>query len=495
MNLLDLKRRFAAGSLTGLARVALAIPLYFILTPYVLHALGTERFGLWAFGTLVISVMTLTDFGFKNALVYYVARNLEDTARINRYFNVAFLLFVAMTMLVFAIAYAAGPLIVRELLNVKIELRDEAAFVLWVTALGFGLRFVALPFQAVVEAHQRHAVSQAILLLWLVVNFVGTLIALNIRPDIYALGAISILSNLVVLAAFITYTKIQFRFLGVDPRRVSASEAKDMVIYGGGIHAATLLIASREPVLKVLIARTQDLAGVATFEIVFRLCTQLVSFVATPLLGTFSAAALLARDRTDELGHVLRPMLGFCLATFVPAILFFASFSESLVSLWLGPDFPQVSAMLPGAFTAFSVYYTTEVLYKSIEGSGWSVYSALVQSIVLSLMVGTFLAWDGPAGAAVPAALLSGFVFFSLSNVAVFRVRFPTLRLVTSAQLGWLLAPACAYLLVLRWLPPAVLPVAFFVYSILHIVCVRRANLFDVFNVARRVVKMVTVKQ
>ena len=494
MELNNLKRKLVQGSLAGVLRVGLAIPLYLVLTPFVLHSLGAEQFGLWAFGTLIVSVMTLTDFGFKNALVYYVACGLDDHARINRYFNVAMATFAALAIVMLCLTYLLGPVMVRELLSVRIGLHDEAQFVLWVTALSFGLRFVAVPYQAVIEGYQQHVVSQAVFLMWLLLNFAGTLIALNIQPDIYALGIVAVVCNLAVFVAFRLYAARHFRFLRVGVKYLAWQQVKEMLAFGGGIHVATLLIAAREPLLKVMIARAYDLASVATFEIVYRFCTQVVSFVATPLLGTFSAAALLSHNRVDELGLVLRPMLGFCLATLVPSVLFFASFSAPLMVLWLGPDYPQVGAMLPAVFTAFAIYYTTEVMYKAIEGSGWSGYSALVQSATLAISLGTFYFLIDNVGRAVPMALLAGFVFFSAANLWVFRVRFPTLHLCTPTQLAWLLVPAAAYLSALQWIAPAEAPIVFFVYAMLHVWCVRRARLFDIVSTAKRLMNLVAVK-
>lgn len=494
MELNKLKRALARGSLVGVARVGLAIPLYLALTPFVLHALGTERFGLWAFGTLVVSVMTFTDFGFKNALVYYVARDFDDHELINRYFNVAMATFATLTAAMLCLTYLLGPFIVRDLLGVGAALHDEARFVLWVTALSFGLRFIAIPYQAVIEGHQLHAVSQTVLLMWLLLNFVGTLLALTIQPDIYALGIVAVLCNLAVFVAFRIYAARCFGFLRVGTGYLAWPQVKEMMAYGSGIYAANLMIAAREPLLKIMIARAYDLASVATFEIVFRLCTQLVSFVTTPLLGTFSAAALLSRDRVDELGQLLRPMLGFCLTAFVPGVLFFASFSAPLMALWLGPGYPQVGAILPMVFTAFAIYFTTEILSKAIDGSGRTGYSALVQSVSLGLSICTFYFLIDNASRAVPMALLVGFVFFSAANLWIFRMRFPMLRLCTLTQLAWLFIPAVAYLIAQQWIAHEGAPILFLIYAVLHLWCVRRARLFDVILVAKQLVSLVAVK-
>jgi O-antigen/teichoic acid export membrane protein len=269
---------------------------------------------------------------------------------------------------------------------------------------------------------------------------------------------------------------------------------KDTAKFGAGIHSATLLIVAREPVLKTLIARASDLASVASFEIVYRLCTQLASIVITPLLGTFSASALLARERADELGLLLRTMLGFCLATFVPLVLFFATFSVPLVELWLGPGYDNVSAMLPGVFTAFAVYFSSEVMYKAIEGSGRPGYSALIQAATFIVMLGIFYFYPTSVEQAVPAALLGAFLFFSVVNLIVFRLRFPTLRLCTLRQLAWLAGPALAYTVALRWSTPEDVPAAFLIYTVVHVWCVRHAGVFDVFGMARRLLNIVAAK-
>ena len=74
--------------MAGLIRVALAIPVYLLLTPAVLHALGPEQFGIWAFSTLIISLMNVTDFGLKDSLVYHVAKHSEQPEEARRCFSV-----------------------------------------------------------------------------------------------------------------------------------------------------------------------------------------------------------------------------------------------------------------------------------------------------------------------------------------------------------------------------------------------------------------------
>lgn len=493
MDLVSLKRKLAMGSIVGSLRVVLAVPLYLLLTPFMLHELGPEMFGLWSFSTLIISVMTLTDFGFKNALVYHVAQSDGRPDEINGHFNVAFWTYLAMAALIFSLTAAFGSFVVNEILAVPQRLATEASFVLWVTALSFGIRFVAIPYQAVVEGNQEHAVSQLILLAWLIVYFAGTLLALAMYHNLYALGAVNVFANMVVMVAFVWRVKARYHHIRLGVRSLRRHAFIGMLKFGSGIQLATLMIAAREPMLKVMISRVYDLTSVATFEVVYRLCTQLVSIVATPLLGSFSASALLASHREHELQNILRPMLGFCLAVFFPAVLFFGTFSGILVKYWLGGAYVHVGEVLPVAFSAFAVYYTTEPLYKALEGAGMSGYSAIVQLVSVSVTFSTFSMLVKYQDYAAPYALLCGFFIFSVSNYFVFKWRFKSMCLFTFRQALWLLGPALAYCVGYRLIPHEALPVAFVFYSMVHMWCMRKSNIFDLIGVTCRLAKLVRV--
>lgn len=494
MELKQLKTKLAQGSLAGLVRVGLAVPLYLIMTPFVLRTLGPELFGLWSFGTLVISVMTLTDFGFKSALIYHIAGDPSDHLRVNQYFNVAFLSYLIMALIVLMLAFFFGDEIVFHLLRIPDELQAKAWFVLWITAASFGLRFLSIPYQALVESHQEHATVQVVLLGWLLANFAGTLIVLSVQPDIYALGFVSLCSNAFVLLAFRLYVSKSYPWVRIAPNFVTRATLKSMLGYGSGIQVATLLIAAREPLIKVLIARSYDLVSVTTFEIVYKLCTQLVSPITTPMLGSFAASTLLSNNRLSELEQVLRTMYGFCISIFVPAVLFMSSFSQPLVELWLGHEYQRVGTVLPVAFAAFAIYYTTEILYKAIEASGMSGYSAFVQFVSLSTTIGAFYIFSDVAERAISAALLSGFVIFSVLNAFMFRSRLPAVKLFGYREWIWLLAPAIFYLALHSILPKELAPILFLIYAVVHIWTVRRAGLFDFLGMTRKLAGVMGAK-
>ena len=486
MDTVTLKSKLLSGSRLGLVRVVLAIPLYLVLTPFALHQLGTALFAIWSFQTMVVALFTISNLGFTNGLVFYLARRLDEREEVNRYFNVAFFTFLLLGGVLCSMIVLGSGVFSAAVLKVPNELHAEAVFVLNVTAFGLWLRFMAAPYQALLEAHQEHGFVQAITLVWLLVHFLGSVAVLAFWPGIYSLSLVILLSQGFYLVAVYWRTRRQVPFLRIHPRLVSRSHFGNMLRFGIGAQGSAIAISLREPVLKILVARNFDLATVAAFEIMYRICTQLASFVVTPLLGVFSASALLA-SQPQELQKILRPCIGYTVALLFPMSVFMLSAGGDLAALWLGERAGQVVQLLPLAFVAFTLYYLTEVLFQAIEASGWSYYSAAVQIGSVSVAVAAFFAFKDNPLTAILAALWCGFAIFSISNLIIFRQRFPGMQLIGWAPPLISLLLAGIYLGLDAVLNKVWLIVGFPVYLILHLWTMQHFCVFNLKQVARRV--------
>ena len=75
--------RVAANSLANMAGRAASLLFWLILTPYILHALGPERFGFWSLLFTFTSYMLIMDLGVGGALSRFVA-DLKARGKIGR---------------------------------------------------------------------------------------------------------------------------------------------------------------------------------------------------------------------------------------------------------------------------------------------------------------------------------------------------------------------------------------------------------------------------
>jgi O-antigen/teichoic acid export membrane protein len=265
---------------------------------------------------------------------------------------------------------------------------------------------------------------------------------------------------------------------------------RTLMKYSAGIYLATLMITLREPLYKVFLSRTYGLEEVATFEIAFRLCTQLISAAVSPLLGVFVAAAVLAK-RPEELSAMVRPVFAASLLVLPPLAAAAVAFSDVAVGWWLGAAGARVAQLLPWMLSGFALYYCTEVLYQGLLGSGRPAYASFVQTSVLAVMAAVlFLARRADAVSAVGWSMCAGLAIFSVCNVFAFRRMISQTGLFAVRDVLLLATPTVAFCLTrsLWGEEPAVAASAFVCYLVLHIVVAKALGIADLKLLVQRVI-------
>lgn len=467
MDVSTLKGKMFSGAVVGLMRMGLAVPVYMVLTPIMLNTLGAERFGLWSLSTMMVSALNMMDFGLKSSLVYHVAQVRDNHDAVARHFTATVKMYLIISVCVVGAILLWHQALIDNLLRVPAHLCEEAKFLLIVTVVAIGVRMMAIPYQGVLEGFQELSLSQSVFVVWLLAYSIAISIALLVRPDIYGLSYALLFSNVFILIGFYTVSRSRLPFLRFVLSGMHVSGWGNMLKYGVGIQLAAAAIALREPLYKIALARTYDLSTVAAFEIAYRLCTQLASIIAIPLLGVLGVTALLTQ-RHEDLIRILRPLFSYGVIVLPPAVLFVHTFTEPLFNLWLGQNGGHAANLFPMLFLGFAIYYSTEVLYKSIEGSGRSWYSGILQVVVLVLQVSLLVSFTSIPWS-VAGSLLAGFGVFSLSNIIMFgrcyggTNLFPLLPLVCVGLLS------CAYASALPLLPQGAHIWVFGAYLVLHV--------------------------
>lgn len=485
MDIKEIKDNIFQSSIIGTARVIIAIPLYLILTPFILNKLGMEDFAIWSFSTIIISLISLGDFGFKNSLIYYVAKNIESKNKQNIYFNNTLLIFIIIAISIITFTTLFSPYFSSTVLEVPVERIDKTIFVLNVIAISFALRFIATPYQAVIEAHQKIYYSHFAMIAWLVSNFLFTIIALSISSSIYYLAIASLLPNIIVFLMYYLKVRNDYNHIFININSISKSHLLEMAKYGSGIQIAGVAIAIREPILKILIARNADLIAVAAFELSYRLCIQAISIVKTPLLSVFSASAILSQDK-ENLNKIVPSFCNFNIAFLVPSTVFFFAFSSELINLWLGIGNEKTADILPFMFLSFSVYNLTEPLYKTMQASGRSYYSAILQSISIITCIFTYNLLKEYGHYSSAYALLITYSLVSLANIISFQIFFREVRSFKYFKSIILFLIGFLYVIYLPIDSTTLKPLSFFIYITIHFYLCKIFKIFDLIYLIKK---------
>ncbi len=420
MDLRRLREIVFKSSGIGFVRVAAASLVYIALTPFVIERIGKDLYGLWSISGIISGALLLSDFGFQQSLTHFTAKHLGDDRMLRSLFNATFWCLMVTGVTCLAAVLALKDLLV-EVLGIPPQYRVEASFVITSTAIGFSLRLISSPYQALIEGNQRVDYIQKTFLCWLIFNACATLIGLSIHPSIYSLGIVSILGNLLILVMFYCDVRRRYAYARLHPKLFSPSTLKTIFPYSAWIQLTAVLILLREPLLKALVTRRYGVDDLASFEIAYRLTTQCMSFVVTPILTALPVSSLLHNSPGDLHQIVKIYLKGVLLFLSAPAVLIYA-FSGVAIQFWLGDGFEDAALLLPWIFSAHAVYYFAEPLYKCLQGTGRAGVGALIQAMFLALLVGMLLWMDISQDIRdITYALLASAILFNAGSILFYR--------------------------------------------------------------------------
>ena len=164
----------------GLGRIT-ALATSFLLTPAILHALGSEIFGLWVLIGSIVAYGSLANLGIGGALTKYLAehRARAETIEASATIATAFRLFLAMGIGVSLVGLAVAPVLPR-ILAIPPELDRLAQLTTSLMAIGLGTGIACSTAPAILRGLQRYDVGAAITIVTTVLSAITTLVALTL---------------------------------------------------------------------------------------------------------------------------------------------------------------------------------------------------------------------------------------------------------------------------------------------------------------------------
>jgi len=142
---------------------ACAIAITFFLTPFVIHTLGDESYGVWAILMSFTSYYALADMGVRAAAVKYISQyvGIQDHKSISK--MIVTTLFVYLSI---AACLSLVVLIIAWLFPLVIELSQETIstvrYVILLTGGAVAIQLFGQVFSATLHAHQRFDLSNIV---------------------------------------------------------------------------------------------------------------------------------------------------------------------------------------------------------------------------------------------------------------------------------------------------------------------------------------------
>jgi O-antigen/teichoic acid export membrane protein len=320
----------------------------FFLTPYVLHHLGDEAYGLWILTVTCVGYYGLLDIGVRSSILRYVSRNqaLGNRESVNEVIATAFYYYLLACVLILVAAFVSvGPVCHFFSISAGLQSSFKALYLLAGAVQGFTLPLVV--FAGSLEAAGRFDQMYMTNVIGLIVRVGAVVAAVEAGGGLFAIGAATLLSQLL---PYCIQVPLCFRAnpgISLHPKWARASVFRDMLRYGSVSVTVGIGEKMRGYIYPLLIAKFLSPVAV-TF---FALPVKLMQFP-TDGVGTMTeivnplSSRLEAQNNFSKLRQLILNSSQTAFLLLIPLASFLIIFGKQILAAWVGGRYMSAYGIL-----------------------------------------------------------------------------------------------------------------------------------------------------
>lgn len=338
---LGTKNQIALGAIMSYLSIGINIVTGLVFTPWMIHSIGKENYGLFTLALSVISLFVF-DFGLSSAVTRFLSNYIAEgkKEKVARCLGLVMRMYIIIDIVLFLIlcsVYFFIPYIYKELTAEEIEKFK----VIYIMAASFSI--VSLPFipiNGILTANEKffqNKLCDVIHKVLLVLTM--TLVLLN-DGGLYTLVMVNIWSGIIAYGAKLwcvyryTESRVNFHYF-------NKSEIKELLSFSGWITIVSLCKRLIFTIAPTMLGFFCGSASIAVFGIANAM-EGYVFYFADALGGMFLPRV--SRVYIKEQGNVLPLMIKVGRIQFfiVSAIVLgFVALGQDFIDLWLGDQFSE----------------------------------------------------------------------------------------------------------------------------------------------------------
>ena len=376
-------------------------------TPFVLHRLGVEAYGILSIITVVAGYLAFLDLGLNVAVIRFIAAHDAKGERdeINRVTATALAVFAVMAMLAVAAMLVSADGLAR-LLSVPEPMRHDAALALRLGGVSFGLNLVMGVFSAVPRALQRFDVVNALNVV------IGTLqIGVTVVLLIIGWGLLAVLVwSCVLSAASLIVYAITARKLLPDTSlrpRFEAEKFRELYRFSGFVMISNFTGVAAGHSEKLLLGGLAPIAQVTFYTVPFNIVSRVQMLIPSNLFAVLFPAfsAMSVTDKRETIQEAYLRAFKFILLAVAPVTILLVFFGGDLLRVWIDGEMAH-SGGPPLAVLAIAVFvnapaWVTVTMGQSLGRPALVAAAQVVHLLVLILSGLVLVPHYGALGAAL----------------------------------------------------------------------------------------------
>lgn len=404
-----------------------------VISPYILHKLGDEAFGLWALVFSVTGYYGLFDFGIRSSIVRYVARYsaTDDRDQLNQVVSTSLASYSVVCLLVLALT-ALGGLYIDRIIHVDAAYSATARLLFWMVGSALALGFPMGVFAGVLEGLQKFYLINSVNIISTLLRAALIILVLNRGRGLLTVAAITVALPLLNQCCN-AFNVFRLSHIRVAWHFVSGSTFRHLFNYGSVTFMIAIAGNLRFRTDEVVIGSVMSAAAITPFTIGARIvdyATGVVESLAqvfTPMSSHFDA-----KGDTQRLRSIFIAGNRACALVIFPICVGLTVLGKSVIQIWMGAkyvplSYPVLLILLSTCTLRMSQATTNRILFGMARHKMLAlvVLSEGIANLILSIFL---TRWYGVVGCALGTAIPMVFtcLFFlpqHMSHILGLRVR------------------------------------------------------------------------
>lgn len=332
-------KQIKLGALMSYAAIAINILTGLLYTPWMIHSIGRENFGLY---TLAMSVITLFvfDFGLSSAVTRFIAKYLAEGRqdKANNCLGLVYRLYIIIDIVLFIILMGVFfyiPDIYKELTPEEI---DKFKVIYCIAAIYSVISFPFIPVNGVLNAHEKFIQVKICDVLHKLIIVSAMSVCLLTGMGLYALVMVNAVSGVLTIV-FKLWCVSRYTQQQISWRYFSKAEFKEVVGFSGWV---TVIALAQRCIFNLAPSILGALSG-STAIAILGIATTLEGYTytfANAINGMFlpKVSRIVVHDNGNVLPLMIR--VGRILIYVVALIVFgIICFGQEFIRLWVGESF------------------------------------------------------------------------------------------------------------------------------------------------------------
>jgi len=315
-----------------------------VISPYILHKLGDEAFGLWVLVFALTGYYGLFDFGIRSSVIRYVAKfkAVDDHESLNRLVSTSLFAYSCVGAFLLILTLIGGHFI-TAMFHVAPASARTAKLLFLMVGGSLAFNFPLGVFGGVLEGLQKFYLLNLINMVNTILRAVLIVLALNRG---YGLLMVAILTVVFPIINSLVNGANVFRLIPLKIGRafISKSTFRQMFNYGSVTFMISLATKLRFKTDAIVIGTFLSAAAITPFAIGSRLvdyATDMVDSLAqvfTPMSSHFDA-----KGDTDRLRSIFIAGNRGCALVIFPICAGLVILGKSVIQVWMGAKYMQIS--------------------------------------------------------------------------------------------------------------------------------------------------------